>query len=62
MLGWSDGGITGMILCARNIENVENFVVWGANAYVEKGDKDLLEPTRDINNWSERMRAPLEGM
>ena len=60
VLGWSDGGIAGLILAAANL-NVENLVTWGANAFVAEGDKELLEQTRDINNWSEKMRIPLEG-
>ena len=60
VLGWSDGGIAGLILAAANLY-VENLVIWGANAFVTEGDKELLEVTRDINNWSEKMRTPLEG-
>jgi valacyclovir hydrolase len=37
-LGWSDGGITGMILAAQN-NDIDKLVVWGANAYVT--DKDI---------------------
>ena len=33
-MGWSDGGITAMILAALAPENVGKLVLWGANAYV----------------------------
>lgn len=32
--GWSDGGITAMLLAAEHPLEVERLVVWGANAYV----------------------------
>lgn len=59
MLGWSDGGITAMILAARNPLNVHKCVVWGANAYVLKEELEMYKKIRDISTWSEKMRAPL---
>ena len=60
VLGWSDGGIAGMILAAQKPECVSNLIIWGACAYVSEEDKQLMELTRDLSNWSERMRSPLE--
>ncbi|XP_034256082.1 valacyclovir hydrolase [Thrips palmi] len=59
MLGWSDGGITAMILAAKNPLNVHKCVVWGANAYVLKEELEIYKKIRDISTWSEKMRAPL---
>ena len=41
-MGWSDGGITGMILAAQN-KTVQKLVVWGANAYVNDNDVKLYK-------------------
>ena len=60
ILGWSDGGVSAIILAALFPESVENLVVWGANAYLTKDDIVLFEKTRDISNWSQRMREPME--
>ncbi len=38
MLGWSDGGITGLILAAKHPHVVDKLVVWGANAFVLEED------------------------
>jgi valacyclovir hydrolase len=34
LLGWSDGGITAIILAAKYPEHVEKLAIWGSNAYV----------------------------
>lgn len=34
LLGWSDGGISSMILAAKYPEHIEKLVIWGANSYV----------------------------
>lgn len=34
ILGWSDGGITGMLIAARYPDVVDKLVIWGANAYI----------------------------
>ncbi|CAL4201711.1 unnamed protein product, partial [Meganyctiphanes norvegica] len=61
VLGWSDGGITGMILAAAFPDSVEKLIIWGANAYLTDQDIKIYNGIRDINKWSARMRAPLEA-
>jgi len=61
VLGWSDGGICGIILTATERVAVENFILWGSNAFVSDDDMKMIEKTRDLSKWSERMRAPLEA-
>ena len=61
ILGWSDGGIAGVFLAANYPDSVKKLVVWGANAYVSTHDLELFEKTRDVGNWSRRMRQPLEA-
>jgi len=62
VLGWSDGGIVGLMLAARYRERIDNLVVWGANAYVTEGEIKEYEKLRNIENWSEAMRAPFLAM
>ncbi|XP_078337615.1 serine hydrolase BPHL-like isoform X2 [Crassostrea virginica] len=62
VMGWSDGGITGMILAARNPDLVKNLIIWGANAYVTENDMKLFYSMRDINSWSEAMRSPFMAL
>ncbi|XP_014241794.1 valacyclovir hydrolase [Cimex lectularius] len=61
ILGWSDGGITGLIIAGKYAERVDKTIVWGANAYVTDADINLYEGIRDTSKWSEKMRAPLEA-
>ncbi|XP_041375646.1 LOW QUALITY PROTEIN: valacyclovir hydrolase-like [Gigantopelta aegis] len=58
VLGWSDGGITGMVLAARNPQVMKKLVIWGSNAYVTNKDMKIFKDIADISKWSERMRAP----
>ncbi|XP_060073812.1 valacyclovir hydrolase-like [Ylistrum balloti] len=58
VLGWSDGGNTGMILAGKEPSLVSKLVVWGANAFVSEKDIDAFEKIRDISSWSDRMREP----
>jgi valacyclovir hydrolase len=62
VMGWSDGGIAGLMLAARYPDNVDNLVVFGANAYVTDAEVAEYEKLRDIDNWSEAMRAPFIAM
>ncbi|KAI4459061.1 valacyclovir hydrolase [Holotrichia oblita] len=59
ILGWSDGGIAGMILAATYPNSIQKLVIWGSNAYVVKEEIDSYEKIRDVSNWSEKMKAPL---
>lgn len=43
LMGWSDGGITSMILAAAYPEVVDKMVVWGANAYLTSKDTKIYE-------------------
>ncbi|KAE9543259.1 hypothetical protein AGLY_003170 [Aphis glycines] len=56
LLGWSDGGITALIMASKAVDRVEKLIVWGSNAYVTEKDVELYEKIRDIENWSPRMR------
>ncbi|XP_055378740.1 valacyclovir hydrolase-like [Condylostylus longicornis] len=60
ILGWSDGGVTAMILAATQNKIVEKLVIWGANASINDEDIKLLEAMRDVKTWSPRMREAME--
>ncbi|XP_055697030.1 valacyclovir hydrolase-like [Phlebotomus papatasi] len=60
ILGWSDGGITGMIQAAEFPNAVENLAIWGSNAYIAPKEIEIYESIRDVSKWSERMRKPME--
>ncbi|KAL3280091.1 hypothetical protein HHI36_017597 [Cryptolaemus montrouzieri] len=58
LLGWSDGGVSGLILAAKYPEVIEKLVVWGTSSYVLSHEIDAFEKIRYIKDWSERARAP----
>ncbi|XP_060869456.1 valacyclovir hydrolase-like [Metopolophium dirhodum] len=58
LLGWSDGGITALIMASKAVDKVEKLIVWGSNAYVTEKDIELYEKIRDVQKWSPRMRQP----
>ncbi|TRY61217.1 hypothetical protein TCAL_10924 [Tigriopus californicus] len=60
VLGWSDGGITGMVMAAEYTEQIEKLVVWGANAFISAQDVQHITNVSDVSQWSERMRRPME--
>lgn len=60
VLGWSDGGITGLVLAGTKPDVVEKLVIWGANAYITKPEAEIYEGIRDVSKWSARMREPME--
>ncbi len=62
VLGWSDGGITGLVMAAIFPNNVEKLVIWGANSYISSKDVADVENVRDVSKWSERMRKPMEDV
>lgn len=42
-LGWSDGGITGLLLAATYPEMVDRLVVWGSNSYILPEELEIYE-------------------
>lgn len=59
LLGWSDGGISSIILAAMYPTAVDKLVIWGANSYVLPEDIEAFEKIRDTKKWSENARKHL---
>ncbi|KAG5315111.1 BPHL hydrolase, partial [Acromyrmex insinuator] len=59
LIGWSDGGITSLLLASAYPDSVYRMVVFGANAYIHPDETKIYESIRDINKWSEKMRIPM---
>lgn len=43
LLGWSDGGVTAMIIAAEFPELINKLVIWGANAYLTNQDVEIYK-------------------
>lgn len=43
LVGWSDGGITSLILAAKYPERIEGLVEWGANSYIIEEELEGLK-------------------
>lgn len=48
LLGWSDGGITSLILAAQYPENVQKMIVTGANSYIAPQEMKIYESTLSL--------------
>lgn len=62
VLGWSDGGITGLILAGKYPDKVDKLLVFGSNAYIIDDELKIYDNIRDVNKWSAKMREPLEKL
>ncbi|XP_028045703.1 valacyclovir hydrolase [Monomorium pharaonis] len=59
LIGWSDGGITSLVLASAYPDSIRRMVVFGANAYIHPDETKIYKNIRDINKWSEKMRTPM---
>ena len=64
LVGWSDGGITGLCLAANEQYNdrIGKLIVWGSNATMTESDRKVYMNMRDVSAWSPRMRASFEAV
>lgn len=60
ILGWSDGGITGLIIAGKYAANVEKLLIFGSNSYIIQDELKIYDGIRDVSKWSVKMREPLE--
>lgn len=61
-VGWSDGGITALVLAGRYPAAVRKLVVFGSNAYISQADIDMIDKVADVSAWSDRMKKPMFEM
>lgn len=59
LIGWSDGGITSLILAATYPEAIRKMVAVAANAYIMPEEEEIYKKYRNIDSWSEKMKAPM---
>ncbi|CAH2040788.1 unnamed protein product, partial [Iphiclides podalirius] len=59
LLGWSDGGITGLILAAKYPSAVDKLVVWGSNSFILPHELEAYKKIKDVKTWSSKMRQPM---
>ncbi|OWR43929.1 Bphl protein [Danaus plexippus plexippus] len=62
LLGFSDGGITSLILAAKYPEAVSKLVVWGANSFILPQELEAYKKIRDVTNWSQRQREAMNAI
>ena len=51
VLGWCDGGVSGIFMAALFPQSVRKLAIWGAKAFFQKKDIELLERIGDISKW-----------
>lgn len=49
LLGWSDGGITGMILAAKYPSAVNKLVIWGSNSFILPQELEAYKSKHHLN-------------
>ncbi|XP_039750363.1 valacyclovir hydrolase-like isoform X2 [Pararge aegeria] len=59
LLGFSDGGITSLILAAKYPDAVNKLVVWGANSFILPAELEAYKKIKDVNKWSKRLVEPM---
>lgn len=62
IVGWSGGGITGLIAAGRYVQNIEKLIVCSAGAYLLPVEVKSFQNMRDVSQWSPRMREPMENL
>jgi len=60
VIGWSDGGISSLIMAAIAPERVDRVVCLAGQAYFTQKEMDGMLALKDVSKWSERMRKPME--
>lgn len=60
VLGWSDGGMAGLISAAMYPDSVRKLVVFGCSAFFTEDDISVLKHMRDLGAWGAEMREPYE--
>ena len=51
LLGWSDGGITAMMMAGMEPEAIDKLVIWGSNAYIIPDELKTYESNKFMINF-----------
>ncbi|XP_074644923.1 serine hydrolase BPHL-like [Tubulanus polymorphus] len=62
VMGWSDGGNTGVILAARYPKLVHKLVIWGSNSYCDEEMRACYHGIDELNKWSHSRKQPYIDM
>ncbi|KAM4688967.1 valacyclovir hydrolase-like [Discoglossus pictus] len=62
LLGWSYGGTTALVAAGRYPKLIQSLIVLGATVYLADEEIENLEAIKDISNWSEELRKPMEDL
>ena len=52
VLGWCDGGVSGIYLAAQFPTAIRKLVVWGSRTYITEHDLKLTEKLEDFQRWA----------
>lgn len=62
MLGWSNGGITALIISGKHPESVDKMAIFGAIAYMTQKEMKIYDYAIDVKNWADYLRKPKEEL
>ena len=54
VLGWCNGGISGIFVAALFPKSVKKLVTWGARGFYQKEDIEALEQFGDVSRWPDK--------
>lgn len=60
VVGFSDGGRTGLMMAAKAPDVIRKAVAWGCNSFITPEEKRVIRSIRSIKGWSEEIKRPLE--
>ncbi|CAG7834833.1 unnamed protein product [Allacma fusca] len=62
ILGWSNGGVTGLCMAADYPTQIHKLVSWGAHSFPEERALTFARMMGNLDLWSEKMKAPVLEM
>ena len=62
LLGWSNGGITSLIISGKHPESIDKMIIFGAIAYMTSAEMKIYDYSIDVKNWADHIRKPKEEL
>ena len=62
LLGWSNGGITSLIISGKHPESIDTMIIFGAIAYMTPREIRVYDFVVDVRNWADHIRKPKEEL